>query len=45
MEKEITAKKSPPVRHGIPSSVEELAESEKCWKDMEDCFKRLDKKK
>ena len=32
-------------RHGIPSSPEELKESEKCWADMEDCFKNLSKKK
>ena len=37
--------KSIPVRHGIPSSPEELKESEKCWADMEDCFERLKKKK
>lgn len=41
-----TDKKSKPssVRHGIPSSAEELAESEKCWKDMEDCFALLNKR-
>ena len=33
--------KSIPVRHGIPCSFEELKESEKCWADMEDCFKQL----
>jgi hypothetical protein len=32
-------------RHGIPCSPEELKESEKCWADMEDCFKNLSKKK
>jgi hypothetical protein len=37
--------KSIPVRHGIPCSPEELKESEKCWADMEDCFKNLSKKK
>lgn len=41
MGQEITAKKSLPVRHGIPCSPEELKESEKCWVDMEDCFKQL----
>ena len=44
MAQEITAKKSLPVRHGIPCSPQELAESEKCWKDMEDCFSLLDKR-
>jgi hypothetical protein len=37
--------KSTPVWHGIPSSEKELKESEKCWADMEDCFKNLYKKK
>ena len=45
MVQETIAKKSLPARHGIPCSPEEKAESEKCWADMEDCFKRLDKKK
>lgn len=42
-----TDKKSKPssARHGIPCSPEELKESEKCWKDMEECFERLKKKK
>ncbi len=42
-----TDKKSKPssVRHGIPSSEKELKESEKCWADMEECFKNLSKKK
>lgn len=31
------------VRHGIPCSEKELKESEKCWKDMEDCFALLNK--
>lgn len=33
------------VRHGVPCSEKELKESEKCWADMEDCFKNLSKKK
>lgn len=33
--------KSVHVRHGIPSSEQELKESEKCWADMEACFKQL----
>ena len=37
--------KSIPARHGAPCSPEELAESEKCWKDMEDCFAKLGKNK
>ena len=37
-------KPSSPVRHGIPCSAEELAESEKCWADMEDCFSLLNKR-
>ena len=44
MAQETTAKKSLPARHGIPSSEEELRESEKCWADMEDCFSLLDKR-
>ena len=42
-----TDKKSKPssARHGIPSSEKELKESQKCWADMEDCFKNLLKKK
>lgn len=34
-------KPSIPARHGIPCSPEELKESEKCWADMEECFKQL----
>ena len=47
MATEMTDKKPKPssVRHGIPCSPEELKESEKCWADMEDCFKNLYKKK
>lgn len=37
-------KPSSSARHGIPSSAEELAESEKCWQDMEDCFSLLNKR-
>lgn len=33
--------KSIPARHGVPCSPEELKESEKCWADMEGCFKQL----
>lgn len=33
--------KSIPARRGIPCSPEELKESEKCWADMEECFKQL----
>lgn len=33
--------KPAPARHGIPSSEQELKESEKCWADMEDCFEKL----
>lgn len=33
--------KSIPARHGVPCSPEELKESEKCWADMEECFKQL----
>ena len=42
-----TDKKPKPssARHGIPSSEKELKESQKCWADMEDCFKNLSKKK
>ena len=36
-----TDKKSIPARHGRPCSPEELKESEKCWADMEECFKQL----
>lgn len=38
-----TDKKSRPssARHGRPSSEKELKESEKCWADMEECFKQL----
>jgi hypothetical protein len=38
-----TDKKPKPssARHGIPSSEQELKESEKCWADMEACFKQL----
>ena len=45
--KATTDKKPKPssARHGIPSSLEELKESQKCWTDMEDCFKNLYKKK
>lgn len=39
--KEVVKKQE--VRHGIPCSEKELKESEKCWKDMEDCFALLDK--
>lgn len=40
-----TDKKKPePVHHGIPSSPEELAESQKAWQDMDDCFSLLDKR-
>jgi hypothetical protein len=44
---ETTDKKPKPssARHGIPSSPEELQESEKCWADMEDCFEKLKKSK
>lgn len=42
-----TDKKPKPssVRHGVPCSEKELKESQKCWADMEDCFKNLYKKK
>ena len=36
--------KSIPARHGIPCPPEELAESTKCWQDMEDCFALLNKR-
>jgi hypothetical protein len=47
MAQAMTDKKSKPssARHGIPSSEKELKESEKCWADMEECFKNLSKKK
>ena len=45
MAREITDKKtSSPARHGTPCSPEELAESAKCWQDMEDCFSLLNKR-
>ena len=36
-------KKKKEVRHGITCSEKELKESEKCWKDIEDCFALLNK--
>lgn len=38
-----TDKKSKPssARRGIPCSEKELKESQKCWADMEECFKQL----
>lgn len=47
MAQAMTDKKPKPssAHHGIPSSEKELKESEKCWADMEDCFKNLSKKK
>lgn len=47
MAQAMTDKKSKPssARHGIPSSEKELKESQKCWADMEECFKNLSKKK
>lgn len=47
MAQAITDKKPKPssARHGVPCSEKELKESQKCWADMEDCFKNLSKKK
>lgn len=38
-------KEEPKTRQGKPCDEKSLAEYNKAWKDMEDCFNKLNKKK